>query len=425
MRQVTAALVVLLLAAPWAGADGPRAVSLELGSPAEVVVELEVEDKTPLDAPFTVTAMALEVDGKPNCQILLFPGSGRERYDALVGPLPPGRHVLEVVGSTLWPADPRIVGMRLTARAVTAADPDYDRLRFAPRLQLRADTVGEATDVPLVFYVEEDVVDRGRRFRYSIVFSNEDGGTSTRALLARWGRATDIELAYEVVVAADGSVVSEFFQGPDHDLRRFKGQRTGAHPLLLVASLNNIFLDRGRGAAVVAPVPITVRPDAGTRESIMDAHPWAYRAMARELEREGKLAPGRGQKREMVVDDPRHYLYLEARLRLGGAAVAARATLVDGTSRTSHEGDARLAIERDGWVRTAIRLGAADRPLASVAWECLPRGDTLDEADCEIEATRAFRLDDSYRVGPNLIEPVVLRLRGGQSGSPKPAKPAP
>ncbi len=412
---------MLLPAAPWATADGRRAVSLELRSAAEVVAEIEVEDKTPLDAPFTVTAMVLVVDGKPNCQILLLPGSGRERYDALVGPLPPGRHVLEVAGSDLWPADPRIIDTRLVARAVTVADPDYDRLRFAPRLQLRADTVGEATDVPLLSYVEEDAVSRGRRFRYTVVFSNEDGGTATRALMARWGRAADIELAYEVVVAPDGSLVSEHFQGPDHDLRPFKGKKMRDHPQLLVATLNNVFLDRGRGVALVAPVPITVRPDAGTRESIMDAHPWAYRAMAKELEREGKIAPGRGQKRDMVIDDPRRYLYLEARLRLEGAAVAARATLADGVSRTSHEGDARLAIERDGWVRTAIRLGAAERALASVAWECLPRGDNLDEARCQIEATRAFRLDDSYRVGPNLVEPTLLQLRGGESGSPKPA----
>ena len=414
-------LLVLVPAAAWAGAGSRRAVSVELRSQAEVVLEIEVEDKTPLDAPFTVTAIALEVDGKPNCQILLLPGSGRERYDALVGPLSPGRHVLQLVGSDLWPPDSRIVDKGLTARAVTAADPDYDRLRLAPRLLSRADTIGEATDVPLLSYVEEDSTDRGRRFRYSFVFSNEDGGTATRALLARWGRATDIELAYEVVVGPDGSLVSELFQGPDHDLRRFKGQKIGAHPLLLVATLNNVFLDRGRSVAQVAPAPIAVRPDAGTRESIMDGHPWAYRVMAKELEREGKLAPGRGQKREMVVDDPRHYLYLEARLRLEEAAVAARATFADGTSRTSHEGDRRLAIDRDGWVRTAIRLGAADRGLASVAWECLPRGDTLDEARCEIEATRAFRLDESYRVGPNLLEPAVLRLRGGESGSPKPA----
>jgi hypothetical protein len=418
---VTAGLVALLTVVQGTRADVRQAVSLELRSPAEVVLEIEVDDKTPLDAPFTVTAMALEVDGKTTGQILLLPGSGRERYDALVGPLPPGPHVLQLAGSDLWPWDPRIAGVRLTARAVTAADPDYDRLRFAPRFQLRADTVGEATDVPLLSYVEEDTVARGRRFRYSIVFSNEDGGTSTRALMARWGRATDIELAYEVVIAPDGSLVSEVFQGPDHDLLAFKGKRMGAHPLLLVASLNNIFLDRGRGAAVVAPAPIAVIAGAGTRESVMDAHPWAYRAMTKELEREGKLAPGRGQKREMVVEDPRRYLYLEARLKLEEAAVAARATFADGTSRTSHEGDRRNAIDRDGWVRTAIRLGAADLPLASMAWECLPRGDRLDEARCEIEATRAFRLDESYRVGPNLLEPAVLRLRGGQSGSLKPA----
>ena len=78
MTQLAVGLIVLLAAAKDTRADGRRATSLELRSPAEVVVEIEVEDKTPLDAPFTVTALVLEVDGKPSCQILLLPGSGRE-----------------------------------------------------------------------------------------------------------------------------------------------------------------------------------------------------------------------------------------------------------------------------------------------------------------------------------------------------------
>ena len=38
----------------------------------------------------------------------------------------------------------------------------------------------------------------GTRLRYSVVFSNEDGGTPADRLLATWGRLTDIEYVYGV-----------------------------------------------------------------------------------------------------------------------------------------------------------------------------------------------------------------------------------
>jgi hypothetical protein len=36
--------------------------------------------------------------------------------------------------------------------------------------------------------------------QYSIIWSNEDGGTNTPQLMARWGRSTDIEWIYRVEV---------------------------------------------------------------------------------------------------------------------------------------------------------------------------------------------------------------------------------
>ena len=411
-------LAFTLLAAAPAAAERPRlSARLDMAAEGEVVVLLEVEDRTPPDAHFTVTAATLQVDGKPDQEILLLPGSGRDRYEGLVGPLPAGRHVIEARPSGLWADDPRLAWRRLAVRAVAPGDPDHDVLRLSPRFWLRADTVGEATDVPLLAYVEEDATAGARRLSYSVVFSNEDGGTPSRALLARWGRTTDIELAYEAVVGPEGALLAEEFQGPDHEIRPFKGRRQGGHPVLLVATLNNVFLDRGRSGALVSPVPVRARLDTATRESVMDAHPWTYRVMAKELEREGKIAPGRGVKRDQVVDDPRRYLYAEARLRLEGAAAAARLSLADGSGGASHGGDSRLTIARDGWVRTAVPLGATGSPIASLAWECLRRNDPPDQARCEIEAVRAFRLDDAYRPGPNLVEPARLRLLGGEAGS--------
>src|SRR5207247_10634546 len=141
-------------------------------------------------------------------------------------------------------------------------------------------------------------------------------------------------------------------------------------PGALPTTLPDVSPGRGRGRALGPTARSRVPPAGWSRESIMDSGRWTYRVMAKELEREGKTAPGHGQKREQVVDDPRRYVYLEARLRLEGAAVAARVGLADGSARNSHEGDPHLAIARDGWVRTAVSLGAAGAPIAFVARAC-------------------------------------------------------
>jgi len=415
----TIAAALLAAAGTAGGATPPLAVELVTPDRTEAVVRLEAVDRAPLDAPHAVTAAMLFLDGKPDQEILLLPGSGRDAYEAVVGPLGPGRHRIEVRASEHWPADARLAWTGLSARAVVPGDPGHDALRFAPRLGLRGDTVGEATDLPLLMYVEEDAAEGGRRLRYTVVFSNEDGGTPARALMARWGRATDIELLYEVVLGPGGEVLAERYQGPDHEIRPFRGRRKGAHPLLVDATLNNLFRDQGRSPAVVALVPEAFGTSEATRESFMDRHPWSYRTMAKELALEGKLFPGRGQPRDQVVDDPRRYLYAEARLRLVNAAVAARAGFADGRERSSHQGDPRLVIARDGWVRTAVPLGSGV-PTA-VAWECLPRDPAGEPARCEIEASRAFLLGEDYRPGPSRVAPASLRLAGGESEVLKPA----
>ena len=70
---------------------------------------------------------------------------------------------------------------------------------------------------------------------YSVVWSNEDGGTGASAglLMAQWGRTTDIEWIYRVEVDAKGRRVpgSGVFQSPNHGTTTFRGRYDGTHPL--------------------------------------------------------------------------------------------------------------------------------------------------------------------------------------------------
>ena len=132
-----------------------------------------------------------------------------------------------------------------------------------------------------------------------------------------------------------GKIVNARYQGPDHRVISYAGARQGQHPSLVDATLNNVFLDRGRTAARVTMVPAVVDLTSATRESVMDRQPWIYRRMADELQEEGKAA---------VFGDVREYLYVDARLTLTGSAVAAIALGTDGAWRASDRGLKELAV---------------------------------------------------------------------------------
>jgi hypothetical protein len=265
-----------------------------------------------------------------------------------------------------------------------------------------------------------------------VAFSNEDGGTQTRALLARWGRTTDIEQVYEASLQ-DGRVVREEFQGPDHETRPFAGRRRGVAPILLVATLNDMVTDRGRGIAPVRPVPDPVDLSRATRESTLDSRSWAYRVMGRELAAEGKIFGGvpPPDRWPRQVPDPREHVYLEARLVLDRAIVAAWARDRDGRRSSSHYERDGFAIDRNGWVRTAVAVGPdPGSRIAELGWACLPdaasrqagpRPDSAQDApapagSCVIEAVRAFVFGGDWAPGPNLIIPATLQLRAGEEG---------
>jgi hypothetical protein len=352
--------------------------SLVMAKAGDAIVTITIDDSQFPAA----TALDIAVDGEINTTVLVFGKIGHPAYTALLHTLSPGRHEITALRSPFW-SWPATAGVP-TLTAATA--PDSVAVSRAPALWLRADTVGTSTDLPLVLYAEDLRVNGTGVLRYSYIFSNEDGGTATPALLARWGRTTDIEMAYEEEWK-DGRVVASRYQAPDHHVLAYAGPRQADHPSLLDATLNNVFLDRGRSGVRVTMVPLLVDLQSATRESVMDKNAWVYRRMANELAEEGKAT---------VYGDVREYLYVDARLTLSESAVAAVARGADGTWRASDRGIKDLAVDRNGWVRIAI---PNSRNATDVGFVCYPSKPGAGR--CRVEISRVLSLDDGYKPGPD------------------------
>ena len=370
-----------------------RRLTVTTGADAFAILRIRVED-----AHVALRAAALDVivDGRTDQHIVLTPGAPRPQYEALLGPLAAGTHDVRLEPSALWKWD---AALRVVDAAVDVLPPRNERLAVlthAPAIALRADTIGTASDLPLMLYVEDDTTGGSRWLRYTAIFSHEDGGTPGVALMARWGRTTDIELAYEVEVR-DGRAVQARYQGPDHRVMPI-ARLDARPPLLLVSTLNNMFLERGHSPVVVRMVPQQVDLSGRTRESVVDEHPWIYSVMARELEDE--RPPG--------VGDPRDYLYVDVRLDSRSAGIALGARSAGGTTRWSDRGRADLVVSRQGELRIAIPAPAAER-VEALAVRCDPRpepGASAADARCAVELRKAVRLDREHR-------PVAMQLPTG------------
>jgi hypothetical protein len=208
------------------------------------------------------------------------------------------------------------------------------------------------TDVPLLTYHTIQENEGGETIiEYSVIWSNEDGGTNTPALMARWGRSTDIEWIYRIVLGPEGETRSEVYQGPDHATLQFTGAKEDGHPLLQTATSNNV-LNQVVDPSVSSGYrffldPSQTQPADRAREVLMDANPWSYQVMAKELIREGKIEqPGSPLTPE--VSDQRNCNWMEIAKTTTYPTPPAPNTYVatafavklrgDGTWYTSHKG---------------------------------------------------------------------------------------
>src|SRR5712691_11073689 len=124
-------------------------------------------------------AFRVFVDGKYSQHLLLSRGEWVADYRIAIGA---GRATIDVPDVSI----------------LSRGSDDFTAQAMAPILYARPNTIGRFTDLPLVEWYEIVSTRRGRQFRYSVIFSNEDGGTATDRLMATWGRTTDIEFVYGV-----------------------------------------------------------------------------------------------------------------------------------------------------------------------------------------------------------------------------------
>ncbi len=356
------------------------------------------------------------VDDEYNQDLILFQGEKIFEYRVLLGELNQSEHKITVVFNEARSA-PNARSIKIesarafpfensTANARTT-DLSYIAAINSPIIYARPDTIDKFSDIPLVTYYE--VFPNGEnnfKIRYTTIFSNEDGGTQTAALMARWGRATDIEWVYEIELK-DDKIVSEIYQGANHETKNFTGRRVfGSHPLVFNTTVNNNFADAGCSKLRFAPLAVRADLSKKSRETVMDENGWTYRIMAQELVREGRVNTAKLDAN--TIADPRDYIYAEIFSEPKNAAINVEAETSGDGKFSSDAGIAALRVNRKGYVRIAMRLPRetfSDFP-PSVIVGCYPvsNDDSAQNGACQnTRLIKLMRLNENY-------QPIVKRI---------------
>jgi hypothetical protein len=426
----------LALAVPPAHAAAAGTITIHRGGPARSLPFTATRDGEAVisfaaSAPGVSWARAgaesavvsIAVDGR-HVTDLVVPSSGPIPRSLGLGHVAKGRHKVTLRFAEGSAAAARRV--TLTRARVAMPEADALALRHAPVIVGRTGWPfgnpyqNATTDTPLLAWHEtRSAATPGHRvIEYSVVWSNEDGGTDTPALMARWGRTTDIEWVYRVEVDASGKRVdgTGVYQAPMHMTFKFTGRYEGDHPVLQTCTENNNLCD------VISPDPPLrflldasgTRPDGRAREVVMDREPWTYRIAAQEMVREAKIEkPSDPATRE--VGDLRTYLFVEFAKTTGAATgpgsvpgVALGVRLKSGAStlyRSDHD-EPTWSIDRDGAAATTVELpeGTTVSDIASIEAIRRPTGFGDNGAPATVTSVnRGFFLDESYLPQPSSI----------------------
>jgi len=385
--------------------------------------------------------VTIRLDGRYSQDVVLFNGGKAFDYKVALGPVKKGRHTITArLAKAKSPRDKAKV-KRLKASVTRASGTQRLVRKYSPIVygrdlrEIPGRYENASTDVPLLGYhtVARDAVGN-TTLEYTIIWSNEDGGTDTPALMSRWGRTTDIEWIYRVTLDAGGRVLSEIYQAPDHAELPFTGARLGRHPMLRTATSNNNMLpvtNPRSGYRFIPDVRQTL-PANRAREAVMDANPWTYRVMAEEMIREGKVeatpSPATPE-----MSDQRDYLFAEVDKDTTYPVPAPPGSWVgtalqvklagDPTWYSSNHGVADWSIQRDIPASTTVELPpgktAADVEAVKAVAVPVAGGGGLAPVDYRVRVTA---LNRGFLLGRDFL-PGKPFLAGRVSATLTPAAP--
>jgi hypothetical protein len=367
--------------------------------------------------------VTIYLDGQYHQDAILFAGAHDFTYQLILGRVGQGEHSLRIDFNRKESAA-KATSVKIGDAKITTIDrrhPEFQAIAHAPILYARPDTIGKFSDTPLLAYYESERAGDNDRLTYTVIFSNEDGGTQTTALMARWGRTTDIEWVCEARIGAEKEAKT-IFQGASHKDTQFAGKLEADHPLMFVATINNNFSDQGRSEMRFAPRPLPFDARTASREEMMDRHPWTYSVMADEMIREEKITDER--KPGPLINDLRNFVYFDISSTQTGAALSVAVKLKGNPAwRASDWGIANYRIDRSGNFRTTALLPKRARleEIERIIARCDVKGDPrnreelgqVSSASCDLRSVnKIFVLDDNYQPGPLLkfgFQPVKLR----------------
>lgn len=277
---------------------------------AQVVARLQLSADTDwADRDNPAALLAVAVDGRLCSHLVTYAGREYHPYEVHLGLVPSGLHTLELLraDSAETKVPMRIVNVRL--EVYESDHPEFAVLAHAPILFGRKEM--RTSDVPLLLAYDvrrsRDATKQMQAIEYTVVFSNEDGGTPPAGLIHLWGRYTDIEWVYRVEFAADGKTREHaYFQGGDHETRPFHGGYENDQPTLQVITTNNMLTDSLTTKLRFSLPPRLTMPTEGPRERLMLTAPWTWQVSAREARRERDAA-----RDSTAISNLRQYAFLE------------------------------------------------------------------------------------------------------------------
>jgi len=261
--------------------------------------------------------LRIYIDDSYNQDCVLFFGKREFNYQRLLGVFDPGNYQIRIEfqgeASSALVEKAWLKSVSFSTR--TMDDPLALVYKHTPIFygrNLYSSFDSRDTDTPLVLLYHIEKNEKGTTIEYHMVFSHEDKGTPSLALMSKWGRTTDIEWTYRVSINLNGDVEEALFQGPHHRTTSFKGTfDLGGHPVLQVATANGNVNDQVTSTyRFLLPPLFEWKKGSEPRESVMEQFPFTYQVTAWEMERQGELETPAIPK-SVALTNSRHYLFLQ------------------------------------------------------------------------------------------------------------------